>query len=137
MSVGLNEVRTGGLIMNLTWRDATSSLLVAAILVPYTWFVGGAAAPLVRDARGMAAVGLVFGIAACVVGARVNGERMPALPQALALPAVGFGVLTLVIDAAWSLAFFIATVILLWAVTTVRHALAYEGRHRAPVEARS
>ncbi|MBC6445829.1 hypothetical protein [Actinokineospora xionganensis] len=123
--------------MNLTWRDATSSLLVAAILVPYAWFVGGGGALLVHDARGVAATGLVFGIAACVVGARVNGERMPALPQALALAAAVFGVLTLVIDAAWSLTFFIATAVLLWAFTTVRHALAYEGRHRARAQARS
>ncbi|WP_436498340.1 hypothetical protein [Actinokineospora sp. HUAS TT18] len=106
--------------MALTWRDAVSSALVAAIVVPYTWYENTGSAPLVRDPRGMAAIGLVLGIAACVVGARVNGERMLPAAQALGGLALVSGLLTLVIDAEWSLAVFMITVISLWLMTTLR-----------------
>ncbi|HVK20464.1 MAG TPA: hypothetical protein VM677_03805 [Actinokineospora sp.] len=119
--------------MVLTWRDAVSSALVAAIVVPYTWYENSGAAPLVRDARGMAAIGLVLGIAACAIGARPTGERMSPVAEALGVLALATGVLTLVIAAEWSLGLFMVTVIALWLMTTVRRLPGVRqvpGRHR-------
>ncbi|MBC6445892.1 hypothetical protein [Actinokineospora xionganensis] len=107
--------------MAVTWRDGASSALVAVIVVSYTWYQNTGSLLFVRDARGMAVVGLALGLTACVVGARVTDGHMPVARLVLGVLAMISGVLTLVVSAEWSLGLFMLTVITLWLTTTFRH----------------
>ncbi|WP_329791786.1 hypothetical protein V1227_07620 [Lentzea sp. DG1S-22] len=55
------EVRS----MRLGVRDVVATVLVAPIAIPYIGYLVNGEMPFVRDPRGMAAVGLVLGVAAC------------------------------------------------------------------------
>lgn len=56
--------------MKIGWRDAAATLLVAAIVVPYIGYLVRGSMPFIQDPRGMAATGLVLGLAAAVVVGR-------------------------------------------------------------------
>lgn len=53
-------------------RDLVGTVLVAAIVVTYVVVLGGGSVALAADPRGVAAVGLILGLAACIVA----GESM-------------------------------------------------------------
>ncbi|GAA2558911.1 hypothetical protein [Pseudonocardia hydrocarbonoxydans] len=53
--------------MKIGWRDGVATLLVAAIVVPYTGYLVRGAVPFIQDPRGMAVTGLVLGLAAAAV----------------------------------------------------------------------
>ena len=50
--------------MRFAYRNTVASLLVAAILVPYLGYLVRGEMPFLKDPRGMAATGLVLGLAA-------------------------------------------------------------------------
>jgi hypothetical protein len=56
--------------MKIGWRDGAATLLVAAIVVPYIGYLVRGSMPFIQDPRGMAATGLVLGLAATVVVGR-------------------------------------------------------------------
>jgi hypothetical protein len=51
--------------MRLTWKDAVSSALMAAIVVIYAEFLNSTTLWLISSARGTATAVLVLGIVAC------------------------------------------------------------------------
>lgn len=76
--------------MKLHLRDWIATLLVAAVIVPYVGYLVRGTMPLVQDPRGMAAIGLMLGVAALVVADRQVRHR--AAEGALAGVAVLLGV---------------------------------------------
>lgn len=118
--------------MRYTWRDGAATLLVAAIVVPYIGYLTRGELPFVHDPRGLAAVGLVLGLAACAVGGSAVDQRHPAVRVAsgLGVTALVLGIATFVTESELLLAAFVATIVLLWALATVRHLVS----GRAPAE---
>ena len=53
--------------MRFAYKNTIASLLVAAILVPYAGYLVRGEMPLLKDPRGMAATGLVLGLAAAAL----------------------------------------------------------------------
>lgn len=53
--------------MRFAYRNTIASLLVAAILVPYVGYLVRGEMPFLKDPRGMAATGLVLGLAAAAL----------------------------------------------------------------------
>ena len=53
--------------MRISWRDGLAAVVVAAIVVPYVGYLIAGSMPFVEDPRGMAAIGLLGGIAAALV----------------------------------------------------------------------
>jgi hypothetical protein len=56
--------------VKIGWRDGAATLLVAAIVVPYVGYLVCGSMPFIQDPRGMAATGLVLGLAAAAVAGR-------------------------------------------------------------------
>lgn len=145
------EVRT----VKLTWRDGLATLLTAAIVVPYGLYLAwggvtfisngnGGTAFGILDPTGMAGWALVFGaVAAWVGGWFVFEGRSNAryLTEGLGSVSLILGVLALVGEnlfnnAVWQgvLAAFIASIVLIWAMTIGRHSGAIaEGEAQLPV----
>jgi membrane-bound ClpP family serine protease len=112
--------------MTLTRKDAVATgftgLAVFVFLATHeAWNV-----PLVGDShRWAAAVILALGIGACSVGAkRVNSPLFGVLGAA----AFVFGVLALVTGSLTPLSLVVADMVLMWAISTFRHAHAPPGR---------
>jgi hypothetical protein len=78
-------------------RDLFGSLLVAAVVVTYVVVLGGGSVALAADPRGVAAVGLVLGLAACIVAGESMTVATPAAWRAITgvlavqLSAVSYG----------------------------------------------
>ena len=53
--------------MRLTWKDATATLLIGAIVAVYLAFLSGTSLWLISSARGATAAVLVLGIAGCAM----------------------------------------------------------------------
>ena len=123
--------------MRLTWRDGVASLFVAAAAVLYgLWLTGTAMTG--TSIRVLGAVVFAFGWLACtsnaaemavVYGAGCNRHA----PMAYVVPAslIGgvalvAGVMTLVTASEAMLAILVAATVALWAMSTVRHAIAGE-----------
>jgi hypothetical protein len=53
--------------MRFAYKNTMASLLVAAILVPYVGYLVRGEMPFLKDPRGMAATGLVLGLAAAAL----------------------------------------------------------------------
>lgn len=53
--------------MRISWRDGLAAVVVAAIVVPYVGYLVAGRMPFVEDPRGMAAIGLLGGVAAALV----------------------------------------------------------------------
>jgi hypothetical protein len=123
--------------VRLGWRDGVATLLVAAIVVPYVGYLARGGMPFVRDPRGMAAVGLVLGLAAV---AAVGREAFRgAWGVAAAVSAVGAGAVGVVAfiradEGALSeglLAVFVVAVVVAWALAElVRTRVVGAGRSR-------
>jgi hypothetical protein len=124
--------------MRITYRDAIATLLVAAIVVPYLGYLTWGDMPFIEDPRGMAATGLVLGLAAAAVAGRAALD-----PEPLHRAALGSGVaaLALGIAALWAetnevlLALFIAAIVVTWAVgeiASTRHPVTSGGRMAHP-----
>jgi hypothetical protein len=104
--------------IRVTYNDVIATLLVAAIMVPYIGYLAWGDMPFTQDPRGMAATGLILGLAAAAVAGRASFERDP-----LHRAALGSGIIALVlgIAAVWAetevlLALFIAAIVVTWAL---------------------
>lgn len=103
--------------MRITSRDVIATVLVAAIVVPYLGYLAWGDMPFVEDPRGMAAVGLLLGLAAAAVPGRAVLDPGPVHRAALAsgVGALALGVAALLAETSEALlAFFIAAIVLTW-----------------------
>ena len=120
--------------MTLKWKDLIGTILVAALAVAYLGFVIRGEMPFIEDTRGMAAVGLILGIAAYAVFTR--GDFFDRLRQAefgVALVALGLGVAALVFaetgaGEVW-LAAFMGSILVMWVVEMADHLGVVPGHH--------
>jgi hypothetical protein len=81
--------------MRITYKDVIATLLVAAIVVPYIGYLAWGDMPFIQDPRGMAATGLVLGLAAAAVAGRVAFD-----PDPMHRAALGSGVVALALGIA-------------------------------------
>ncbi len=117
----------------LARRDGVATLLVAAVILCYVGHLTGSM-PFVRTPNGMAAIGLILGFVACVVGGWSGGVEAPTvdrLPATMGILTATVGLTVLVTANSWLLALFMAGVSALWVLTTLTHAGVVSGRHRA------
>jgi hypothetical protein len=141
--------------MRLTWKDGVATLLFAAIVVPYGFYLAwggftligngeGGTAVGILDPTGMAALGLVLGVVAAAVGGWIvlsETALLGYLTGGLGLFAAVLGALALIGEnlfnnaTVWEsvLGGFVATIVLLWAIAIGRHSGLFEsGETRAP-----
>ncbi|RTL69497.1 MAG: hypothetical protein EKK42_05060 [Pseudonocardiaceae bacterium] len=120
--------------MRFTWKDMAATVLVAAIVVPYVGYLVWGAVPFVQDARGMAAVGLVLGIAAAALA--VDRWFAPGAEQRAALvtgtAAVGLGVAALWTVNGVVLAAFVIAIVATWALGEFIHVRELQEAHHTP-----
>lgn len=129
--------------MRLGWKDAFATVLFAAIVVPYAFYLAlggvtfiqdssGGTAFGILDPTGMSGVGLILGAIAAVVGGWIvlsEGTAVRYLTGGLGLLSAVLGILALVGEnlfnnaTVWEsvLGAFIASIVLLWGVAIVRH----------------
>jgi len=111
-----------------TWRDMTATVLVAAIVVPYVGYLLNGEMPFIQDPRGMAATGLVLGIAAAVLVDR--WIFAPGVWQRIALftgvTALGLGVAALWTENEVLLAAFVGAIVVTWALGELIHVRTHE-----------
>jgi hypothetical protein len=122
--------------MKLTWKDAVSTVFIAAIVVIYIAFLNATTAWLISSARGTAAAVLVLGIVGgCSMSAaaeQYQGRQTWAytsFASVLGATALVAGVIALITASTVALAILVAATLALWLVATVRHA---SGRRGAP-----
>lgn len=108
--------------MKIRWRDGVATLLVAAIVVPYVGYLVRGSMPFIRDPRGMAATGLILGLAAAAVLGREAFRGTWGVAAAFfAVASAGVGVVTFIRaeEGALSeglLAVFMAAIVVAWAL---------------------
>ncbi len=113
--------------MRLKVRDLVATLLVAAIAVPYVGYLIDGDVPLVQDARGMAAVGLLLGAAAFAVLVGDNKrDRVGKIETGLAVLSAVLGVIALALAetaaAEVLLAIFMVSILVVLAAELIDHA---------------
>jgi len=115
--------------VRITYKDAVATLLVAAIVVPYLGYLAWGDMPFIQDLRGMAATGLVLGLAAAAVAGRAAFDPEPMHRAALAagVAALALGIAALLVGSSEVLlAVFIAAIVVTWALGEI-------ARTRGPV----
>ena len=112
--------------MRLKTRDLIAAGLVALIAIPYVGYLVNGEMPFVEDPRGMAAIGLVLGIAAFLVIR--TGDRLDRLGKselALAGTSLVLGIIALVLAEAAAaevlLALFMVSILVVIAVELMDH----------------
>jgi small-conductance mechanosensitive channel len=132
--------------MGLSWRDGIATILIAAGVAVTGSLVNAWAWPLIGDARAGVVAVFILGFAACVVGggpawmfAAMREGRMrgpgeiwsPFFVAAAALGALAFALMfaDLFINDVSLLIWATVTVVAVWFVTTIHHALE-TGSHR-------
>jgi hypothetical protein len=109
--------------MTLTRRDLGATALTALVVLIFAATHQGWDWPLVGDSRRWAAaVVLVLGIGGCALGSPGKGVVTRVL-AALGVLAAVLGVLALVTGSLTALSLLVLVVVLLWAASTVGHAL--------------
>jgi hypothetical protein len=112
--------------MTLTRKDALATGFTALAVLVYVATHEGWNVPLIGDShRWAAAVIMALGIGACSAGAQRAGS---ALFGVLGGAAFVFGVLALVTGSLTPLSLLVADMVLMWALTTLRHAHNPPGR---------
>jgi FtsH-binding integral membrane protein len=111
--------------MFLTWRDLAGTIVAALAVLVYLanvqdwWYLG--------SNRWAAVTMLAVGAIGCPLGARVEGEKLSSTPivllAVLGLVALVLGVIAIVTAAQWALLALALAVVVLWAGTTLRHAV--------------
>ena len=114
--------------MDLTWRDAVSSLAMALMLIIYGTYIAGGFW-LISSTWAAAAVMLIIGLGGRVIG--VGGHAVPSAEffhRALRVTATLFGVIALLaglaalfLSSAYALQIFIMSSIIVWASTVLSH----------------
>lgn len=105
--------------MRTTSKNIIATLLVAAIVVPYVGYLVWGDMPFVQDPRGMAAVGLILGLAAAAVVGRAALDPEPMHRAALGsgIVALALGIAALVAETNEALlALFVIAIVLTWAL---------------------
>ena len=115
--------------MRLTWKDAVSTVFMAAIVVIYVAFLNSTTAWLISSARGTAGAVLVLGIVGgCCMSAaaeQFQGTRAKAytsFASVLGVTALVAGVIALITASTVALAVLVVATLALWLVATARHA---------------
>lgn len=115
--------------MRLTWKDAVSTVFMAAIAVIYVAFLNSTTAWLISSARGTAAAVLVLGIVGgCGMGAAAElyqdrrARTYTSFANALGAIALVAGVIALITASTVALAILVVATLVLWLAATVRHA---------------
>jgi hypothetical protein len=116
--------------MDLTWRDAISTLAVGAIFLLYMTFMQGGALPLLSSAWANAAAILVIGLGGMVISVRGDSHtRSKELFQVilrraasvLGVIALIAGLAALVADSSRALTILVAFSIMVWGASVVSH----------------
>jgi hypothetical protein len=117
--------------MRLTWKDAVSTVFMAAIVVIYVAFLNSTTAWLISSARGAAAAVLVLGIVGgCGMSAVAEQYQdkqawaYTSFASVLGGTALVAGVIALITASTVALAILVVATLALWLVATARHALA-------------
>jgi len=113
--------------MRLRTRDLIATVLVAAIGIPYVGYLINGEMPFIKDPRGMAGLGLLLGIVAFLVMRSGDAfDRLGKTEAGLATLSLALGVVTLALAetaaAEVLLAFFVASILVVWAVELMDHA---------------
>mgnify|MGYP001282503467 CR=1 FL=1 len=110
-------------MMRFTWKDTAAAVLVAAIVVPYVGYLVGISIPFIQDARGMAAIGLVFGgIAVLLAGyAAFDPGSLHRTALTTGVLALGLGVAAAWTEYEYLLAAFVVAIVVTWALGTLIH----------------
>ncbi|MGA2829529.1 MAG: hypothetical protein ABSF03_25855 [Streptosporangiaceae bacterium] len=118
--------------MRLTWKDAVTTLFVAAIVAIYVTFLNGTSLWLISSARGTTAAVLVLGfVGGCALSALddVRATAQPrwaqvlsAIASTLGVVALAAAVIGLITGSTVALAVLVTATIALWLIATVRHA---------------
>jgi hypothetical protein len=115
--------------MTLTRKDAVATGIVGLAVLAFLATHEAWNVPVIGDShRWAAAVILVLGVGACSVGAR---RTTSALFSVLGGAAFGLAVLALITGSLTPLWLLVADMVVMWAITTLRHAHA-PPEHRAP-----
>jgi hypothetical protein len=129
------EVPREGIGMRLTWRDGFATLCVGAAAVLYTVWLSEKEVLGMSGARTVGITVLLLGLAASVIAVVFGvGEGLLraskvylAAASVIGLGAVVTGILVLISESEAMLGALVASTAVLWAVSTIRHAIA--GRH--------
>lgn len=115
--------------MRLTWKDAVSTVFMAAIVVIYVAFLNSTTAWLISSARGTAAAVLILGmVGGCAMSAAAGRDQGPrartytSFASVLGAIALVAGVIALITASTVALAILVVATLTLWLVATVRHA---------------
>jgi hypothetical protein len=118
--------------MRLGVKDVVATVLVALIAIPYIGYLVNGEMPFVKDPRGMAAVGLVLGVAAFLVVRWGDAlDRFGWAETGLAVLVLALGVVTLFLAetaaAEVLLAVFMGSILLMLMVELADHAGVFRG----------
>ncbi|HLO34946.1 MAG TPA: hypothetical protein VK194_02645 [Candidatus Deferrimicrobium sp.] len=127
--------------MHLSWRDSIATVLVAIGVVVYGAWVAGPGIPGFVEPASVALAILVLGVAASILAVvpgfdeLLRGSRTYlAGASALGVIAFGAGVWTIAAGAAAAgLAVLVVATVVLWAMSTMRHAGVSVGRPHQPL----
>jgi hypothetical protein len=113
--------------MRLTLRDLVATVLGVAIGIPYVGYLMEGEMPLIEDARGMSALGLVLGAAAfLVLRTGDTFDRVGKLETGAVIVSVVLGLTALVLvetaAAEVLLAVFMGSIVVVWAFELADHA---------------
>ncbi|KOX06098.1 hypothetical protein ADK65_02490 [Streptomyces sp. NRRL B-1140] len=103
--------------------DILTTLIVAAVVVPFIGYSVRGSMPFVQDPRGMAGVGIVGCLLLFLVlrGGTADTGRLAWLTWALGALALGFGITTLIAETSWALLVpMMAALVAFWAAVTVQ-----------------
>jgi hypothetical protein len=116
--------------MSLTWKDAVSTVFMAAVVVIYVAFLNSTTVWLISSARGTAAAVMVLGlVGGCAMSAPADqgrGTRARAytgVTSVVGITAFVAGVVALITASTVALAVLVAATLTLWLAATVRHAI--------------
>ncbi len=115
--------------MKFTWKDIVATLFVAAILVPYIGYLARGSMPFIQDPRGMAATGLILGVAAAALAGRaiLADGVWHRVTLVIGVVTLGFGVAAVWVGSSgWLLATFMAGIVVTWALAELIHTRSLE-----------
>ncbi len=125
--------------MRLTWRDWVATACVGAAAVMYAVWLSQDEVLGISGARGIGLAVLLLGLAASVTavvfgvgeGLLEASKLYLAVASVLGLAALVAGIVALVNQNETMLATLVAATIVLWLVSTIRHAMGEQRGHRA------
>ena len=122
--------------MKLKTRDFVSAALIALIAVPYIGYLIEGEMPLIEDARGMSAVGLIFGtVAYLLLSSGDPRDKADNLEDALALGSFVLGFIAFALAETGAaeilLAVFMVSILVAWGFKLMDHAGVLHTAHPA------